>query len=885
MNVQSARFPLMDSLRAIAALSVFVYHVAFVLGWFDEGLAGRYLRELNLGVSIFFVLSGFLLYRPFVAARVEGEPSPALVPYAIRRVARIVPAYWVALTIIAIWLPVSGVFTAEGIVTYYGFLQAYDPDTITGGIGQAWTLTVEVSFYILLPILALGLRRVPGPVVRGELMMVAVLFAAGVLWKVLMLRSGGSLSGSLTAFVTLPAFLDQFAVGMGLAVASVVVARRADEPAPVRVVAQRPWLAWLVAAIAFAALGAREGVVAWGSGSELIETHELKTVVAAGLILPAVFGEASEGWVRRVLAFRPLLWLGLVSYAFYLWHLAILEKLDRAGLASDLGALPYALIALVATAAVAAASWYGLERHALRLGRRLAGGPAGALETRAPATPLAPLARPVRTPRLMRRLAGAAATAVLLAGPFVLAFFSGGFFDRPRLTAALVAWLLVGVAALVSPVPLPRALPGRLALGSLALLCALTALSLEWGPLAQDVVDDTGRLLLYLGVLVAAVALLRGARARAALEPVLAGGALVVVLYGLSERFLPGVIELARSTTAAGRLEQPLTYWNAMGGMAALGIVLATRVAGDPERSPVLRAAAAAAAVPLGLGVYMSFSRGALLSACLGLLALCVLAPALRAQARACLVAAAAAGLAAGAAAALPATRTLEGGGRTAQGAVLLAAVLLLAAGSAALAARAPAGPERARTGLLVRRPGLAIAGVIAAIVVAVAAGAALERAPEPGPFGATSARFASAETTRYGYWGVALDAFADHPLRGVGSGGFAVEWLRERDVPERAHDAHSLYIETAAELGVAGLLALAGLIAAIVLAAGRLHRRAPGLATGPAAAFAAWALHAGLDWTWEMPALTLVALLLAGALLAWSEEEGSLAPAHEAGA
>ena len=485
----------------------------------------------------------------------------------------------------------------------------------------------------------------------------------------------------------------------------------------------------------------------------------------------------------------------------------------------------------------------------------------------------------------MRRLAGAASAAVLLAGPFVLAFFSGGFFDRARLTAALVAWLLVLVAALVSPVPLPRALPGRLALGSLALLCGLTALSLEWGPLAQDVVDDTGRLLLYLGALVAAVALLRGPRARAALEPVLAGGALVVVLYGLSERFLPGIVELARSTTAAGRLEQPLTYWNAMGGMAALGIVLAARVAGDPGRTPALRAAAAAAAVPLGLGVYMSFSRGALLSASLGLIALCVLAPALHGQARACLTAAVGAGLAAGAAAALPATRTLEGGGRTGQGAVLLAAVLLLSAGSAVLTARAPAGRERARTGLLVRRPGLAIAGVIAAIVVAVVAGAALERAPEPGPFGATSARFASAETTRYGYWSVALDAFGDHPLRGVGAGGFAVEWLRERDVPERVHDAHSLYIETAAELGLAGLLALAGLIAAIVLAAGRLHRRAPGLATGPAAAFAAWALHAGLDWTWEMPALTLVALLLAGALLAWSEEEGSVASAHEAGA
>ena len=96
------------------------------------------------------------------------------------------PAYWVALTIIAIWLPVSGVFTAEGIVTYYGFLQAYDPDTITGGIGQAWTLTVEVSFYALLPLLVLAVRRLPGRVVRSEIALVLSLFAAGVIWKAVM---------------------------------------------------------------------------------------------------------------------------------------------------------------------------------------------------------------------------------------------------------------------------------------------------------------------------------------------------------------------------------------------------------------------------------------------------------------------------------------------------------------------------------------------------------------------------------------------------------------------------------------------------------------------------------------------------------------------------
>ena len=208
---------------------------------------------------------------------------------------------------------------------------------------------------------------------------------------------------------------------------------------------------------------------------------------------------------------------------------------------------------------------------------------------------------------------------------------------------------------------------------------------------------------------------------------------------------------------------------------------------------------------------------------------------------------------------------------------MLLAAVLVLAVVSAALAARGhmDGGPVPARRA--VRRPGLVITAAVALAVLVVVAGAAVERSPDnAGPFGATSTRFASAETTRYGYWEVAFDAFTNQPARGVGAGGFAVEWLRERNVPERVHDAHSLYIETAAELGLLGLTALAGLIGAVVIAGMRLHRRAPALAAGPAAGLAAWAVHAGLDWNWEMPALTLVALLLAAAVLAWSEEDGS---------
>ena len=111
-----------------------------------------------------------------------------------------------------------------------------------------------------------------------------------------------------------------------------------------------------------------------------------------------------------------------------------------------------------------------------------------------------------------------------------------------------------------------------------------TAVSIAWAPLGGRAQDDLQRLLLYTGYVIASIAFLRGAGVRRALEPALALGAFVVVAYGLSERLLPELIELDRSTTSDGRLEQPLTYWNAFGIVAAVGLVLAVRVAGDPER-------------------------------------------------------------------------------------------------------------------------------------------------------------------------------------------------------------------------------------------------------------------------------------------------------------
>ena len=501
-------------------------------------------------------------------------------------------------------------------------------------------------------------------------------------------------------------------------------------------------------------------------------------------------------------------------------------------------------------------------------------------------------------------IASAAATAILLGAPTALAFFSGGYFDVPRLWAALVAWALLAAVLVAAPRPLPAARAGRAALAGLGLLVGLAFASAWWAPLRGPAFDDSGRDLLYLAALACATAVLGGKAARA-VEPALVAGATVVIAYGLSERLLPGLVDLAESRSALGRLEQPLTYWNATGALAAIGLVLALRIAGDPARRLVLRCGAGAATAPLGAGLALTYSRGAILAALAGVLLLVVLRPAQGAR-RAIGVGVGVA-LLAGVAASLPAgVRTLGGslGRREVEGALTLGALLALTA-AAALAVRALArgdAPEAARRsdelarsdapgalargdepGALARgdEPGGApvrVALAVAAIAVLVGLmllGAALDRAPRAGTpaAGATARRLASTESNRYAYWRVALRGFAEHPLRGLGGGGFGDLWLHERTVRDPARDAHSLYLETAAEYGLAGLAALGLVIGGVTVGAARAWRRDPALAAGPLAGLAVWAVHAGIDWDWEMPALTLVAVLLAGLLLAAGEQ------------
>jgi len=478
-----------------------------------------------------------------------------------------------------------------------------------------------------------------------------------------------------------------------------------------------------------------------------------------------------------------------------------------------------------------------------------------------------------------KRIISGAAAAVLLAAPTLAAFHSGGYFDGPRLVLGIGAWVLVLVAVVAAARPLPRWRPAWAALAGMTLLTALTAASISWAPLSSAAVDDTQRLLVYLGAFAAGIALLRSPGHARLLEPTLAAGAFIVIAYSLSERLLPGVVELDRGISAAGRLEQPLTYWNTMGALAAIGFVLSARLSGDHERGPWLRAGAGFIAPCLALGLFFSLSRGAIAAAAVGLAVLVLVAPS-PLQLRSVVVTAALGLLVSAVSLPLPAVRSLDAAAASPELSGLVMLVALLVAGAlGAHAARRPAsaGKEGRLGGVRLRTARVVAAAAIAACLVgAVATTVASSERREiaAGPeAGSGPERLRSVQSNRSSYWKVAVNSFADHPLVGVGSGGFRVEWLRERPFKEPAEDAHSIYLETASELGLAGLLALALLFGGVAVCARRGLTLSPGLAAGPVAALSVWAAHAGLDWDWEMPAVSLMAVALAAAVVAAGDE------------
>jgi uncharacterized membrane protein YidH (DUF202 family) len=289
-----------------------------------------------------------------------------------------------------------------------------------------------------------------------------------------------------------------------------------------------------------------------------------------------------------------------------------------------------------------------------------------------------------------------------------------------------------------------------------------------------------------------------------------------------------------------------------------------------------MRVAAATACAPFGAGVYLTYSRGALAVTVLGLIVLVAAAPSWQ-QLRSAIVGLGSGAAAAACASAFPGVANVSGtlAQQERDGASALVLLLLIMLGAALATLAAIRAEERgtARLGALAyaRRLPAVAAAAVALCVVGLVAGGLGEDAKAESAAG-TPSRFASVSSLRYEYWRVGAKTFWREPVRGVGAGGYRVSWRMERRVARSVTEVHSLPLEMAAELGLPGLI-LFGLFLGGIAAAGRRALRigAP-LAPAACAVCTAWLLHATIDWDWQLPAVTLPALVLAGGLLAASE-------------
>ena len=387
-----------DGLRAIAAVSVLLLHTAWTSGFTLRSSLGLYTSRLEIGVSVFFLISGFLLYRPFAVSHLAGRSSPNVRKFWVRRLLRIVPAYWLALTVLTyVFHQVTmGPGGWQGVVTHYFFLQIYFPVQSFHGIPQAWSLCTEMSFYLFLPfyaaLVALG-HPSQTRQLRRELIGVATLIVVSFVFRlwvlnipITVIRHGHVTSvcaphcltdPPLSALMSswLPAYLDLFAFGILLAVASAWFSEHASEPGWLGHPSM-PYLSWGCAAFAFWAVShvvADRQILYVVSPQVNLERQELYGLFAFMLLLPAVFGPQDRSLIRHLLRWWPVASLGVISYGIYLWHLNLIDPvMSWVGWRQD--AVPFWLLALSVLAvstAFASASYFGLERPVLRMKNRI----------------------------------------------------------------------------------------------------------------------------------------------------------------------------------------------------------------------------------------------------------------------------------------------------------------------------------------------------------------------------------------------------------------------------------------------------------------------------------------------------------------------------------
>jgi O-antigen ligase len=470
----------------------------------------------------------------------------------------------------------------------------------------------------------------------------------------------------------------------------------------------------------------------------------------------------------------------------------------------------------------------------------------------------------------------------------ILGFNAGGYFPAAPAAAALVLAQVLLVRIVRSRDPFEGlARTTLVAIAALSLYAALTLASALWSHSTSRALIEFDRAWLYLLVLV----LFGTVRANAAnvrwLIRGLALGASIVCVAGLISRVAPDVWHTAPDVSNE-RLSYPVTYWNALGLLAALGIVFTFHLTSALGERRSVRVLAAGVLPLLATTLFFTFSRGAIAAGAIGLVVYVLLARP--------------SGLLGGALATIPGTAALmvfayhanlldtvnpttpaavSQGHRVALAAgvcvgVCAALRLLLAAHLDPHLRRSAGKPWMSR-----RTRGAAIGGVAAASMALILAFGVpqslahdwnrfLSGATPRGNHGDLRRRLSDPSNNgRSDLWRVALHGFAATPVHGRGAGMYQTLWDRRRPHFSYTVNAHSLYLQAMAELGIPGLLLL---VVLVVVVLGGLCARARGrrrsLYGALFAAGVVWAVHAGVDWDWEMPVITLPFFAAAGLAL-----------------
>jgi peptidoglycan/LPS O-acetylase OafA/YrhL len=376
-------------LRTIGVMALFFQHTGYTTGL--QTRAGfSWMGHLELGPAMFFVLSAFLLYQPFVTANFTDRAAQTWRRFLKSRAYRVIPAYWITLAILILFFRANPANQFSGGLkvdnwkdglAIFLFAQTYFPKWFFHGITSAYTLNAEVIFYLLVPGYALLVRRwcrgrTLDERLRRELYALAFVVVGSFAWRMLIEWRYDDIRRTCVddqharlacaATQWFPGYADYFALGMAVALIASWRLVRGEEPRWLQRIGALPDVLWLIALGLFVVYSTSLGThgLAYVSPDRAEARHVMNGLIVLFLLLPGVFGDQQVGLVRRFLRWRPIAYIGLVSFGVYLWHQGWTDKAMTWTNSTPLHAnfLLITGLAVALSVATATVSWYFLER-------------------------------------------------------------------------------------------------------------------------------------------------------------------------------------------------------------------------------------------------------------------------------------------------------------------------------------------------------------------------------------------------------------------------------------------------------------------------------------------------------------------------------------------